>query len=93
MSDELKLQFNVTEYAVAYTVDEVNDLLKQGYEPYGEPDLVDFRQAMVYREPLTVSKYIDVMRTALLAMMKLQSTEMEDLFTADELADLEKDSG
>ena len=105
MSQDMNLLFKVEDYQIAQGTDEVNELLAKGYEPYGEPkftegfDLTDpdedkeillHHQAMVKREPFSPKAYVDVVKSVMLAMAKLQHGELADLFDEEERAEINK---
>ena len=77
MSQQLDPMFKIDAYQVAYGSEEIDDLLSQGYEPYGEPFFEDsgVTQAMVHKRLLTAEEYVAIfeplMTEVLPAMMEL----------------------
>ncbi len=88
-----------TSYEMAYSVKGVVDLIKSGYEPYGDPMPSDksengFCQAMVKKEPFRVEDYIEHIKPMIVLGMAVahgatafynneEIEKFEDMFTPE----------
>lgn len=63
MSAEIQPVLKVTDYLVATSTTEVQELIAEGYEPHGSAILVgfDLHQPMVKREMISVDEYVEMM--------------------------------
>ena len=108
-SEGMNILFRVDDYKMAQGADEVNALVAEGYEPYGDPsfvkgnkvnsdgtqeiDAVYHYQAMVHRAPFEPKAYLDAMKGMLLAVTKLQGSNLGELFNEEEREEIEKAFG
>ena len=83
-------------YVTADGTNEINRLLENGYQPYGDPlHHVDERtgdistiQSMVKVESYDVQDYVNLFRNVMLFSERVMQVNAVDLFTPDELRDM-----